>query len=401
MYSQKIYSYHLLPTNCNYYISWWVLKPVIHKHCLVDPVWVLYSWRVSPMKEQGKEMSARSGIGDPFLNLVGKTRYNSTSESLKAPFGKCWKLKRFVNKAIDEMAAETIDEMAAETIGQGEWVFWEARLEARKWVWSGRLVDGKSGKLGWTDSSPCYPLVLVNELGSGLKSEVTAISLSPENYAWLHLPRCTKEVQQERFKLWKAEAWGQVIARGLCFHQGPWLPVQLVRKVPALMQLYQKDLKGAMMEELGLEKQKEPAGGGEAEAEQPTGDLTKHPSKFGKGPKRWLAARMMPKQIWDESPSWLTAFFTWQGPLISCTSAVLLGWRFLQEDGPAPTRARPSSWPFADFQRTQKIPTALFGQPERTRTSMVRAAKVWLQMTADGSFPGAAKVFSDTLTTVQ
>lgn len=194
--------------------------------------------------------------------------------------------------------------MAAETIGQGEWLFWEARLEARKWVWSGRLVDGKSGKLGWTDSSPCYPLVLVNELGSGLKSEVTAISLSPENYAWLHLPRCTKEVQQERFKLWKAEAWGQVIARGLCFHQGPWLPVQLVRKVPALMQLYQKDLKGAMMEELGLEKQKEPAGGGEAEAEQPTGDLTKHPSKFGKGPKRWLAARMMPKQIWDESPDW-------------------------------------------------------------------------------------------------
>jgi len=84
----------------------------------------------------------------------------------------------------------------------------------------------------------------VNELGSGLKSEVTAISLSPENYAWLHLPRCTKEVQ-------------------------------LVRNVPALMQLYQKDLKGAMMEELGLEK-KEPAGGGEAEAEQPTGDLTKH-----------------------------------------------------------------------------------------------------------------------------
>lgn len=84
-----------------------------------------------------------------------------------------------------------------------------------------------------------------------------------------------------------------MIARGLCFHQGPWLPVQLVRKVPALMQLYQKDLKGAMMEELGLEKQKEPAGGGEAEAEQPTGD----PSKFGKGPKRWLAARMMPKQI--------------------------------------------------------------------------------------------------------
>ena len=48
--------------------------------------------------------------------------------------------------------------------------------------------------------------------------------------------------------------------RGLCFHQGPWLPVQLVRKVPALMQFYQKDLKGAMMEELGLEKEKEPAG---------------------------------------------------------------------------------------------------------------------------------------------
>lgn len=52
-----------------------------------------------------------------------------------------------------------------------------------------------------------------------------------------------------------------------------------------------------MMEELGLEKEKEPAGGGEAEAEQPTGDLNKHFSKFGKGPKRWLAARMMPKQI--------------------------------------------------------------------------------------------------------
>ena len=56
-----------------------------------------------------------------------------------------------------------------------------------------------------------------------------------------------------------------------------------------------------MMEESGLEKEKEPAGRGEAEAEQPTGDLTKHFSKFGKGPKRWLAARMMPKQIRDKS----------------------------------------------------------------------------------------------------
>ena len=55
-----------------------------------------------------------------------------------------------MNKAIDEMAAETIDEMAAETIGQGEWLLWEAkaRLEARKWVWHGRLVHGKSGKRG-------------------------------------------------------------------------------------------------------------------------------------------------------------------------------------------------------------------------------------------------------------
>ena len=74
--------------------------------------------------------------------------------------------------------------------------------------------------------------------------------------------------------------------RGLCFHQGAWLPVQLVRNVLALMQLYQKDLKVAMMEELGLEKEKEPAGGGEAEAAQPTHYLTKHFSKFGKGPKR-------------------------------------------------------------------------------------------------------------------
>ena len=44
-------------------------------------------------------------------------------------------MKRFMNKAIDEMAAETI--------GQGEWVFWEARLEA-KCVWHGRLVRGLS-----------------------------------------------------------------------------------------------------------------------------------------------------------------------------------------------------------------------------------------------------------------
>ena len=29
-------------------------------------------------------------------------------------------MKRFMNEAIDEMAAENIDEMAAETIGQGE-----------------------------------------------------------------------------------------------------------------------------------------------------------------------------------------------------------------------------------------------------------------------------------------
>lgn len=55
-----------------------------------------------------------------FSTWLEKQGTNSTSECFKAPFGKCWKLKRFMNKAIDEMAAETIDEMAAETIGQGE-----------------------------------------------------------------------------------------------------------------------------------------------------------------------------------------------------------------------------------------------------------------------------------------
>ena len=60
---------------------------------------------------------------------------------------------------------------------------------------SERRAVSESGTGGWTDSSPCYPSVLADELGSGQKSEVTAISLPPENYAWLHLLSCTKEVQ--------------------------------------------------------------------------------------------------------------------------------------------------------------------------------------------------------------
>lgn len=42
-----------------------------------------------PMKEQGKEMSARSGIGDPFLNLVGKTRYQFNFRIFKSTL---WKM---------------------------------------------------------------------------------------------------------------------------------------------------------------------------------------------------------------------------------------------------------------------------------------------------------------------
>ena len=53
----------------------------------------------------------------------------------------------------------------------------------------------KSGTAGWTNSSPCYPLVLVDELRSGLKREVTAISLPPENY----MPGCTSQVARRRF----------------------------------------------------------------------------------------------------------------------------------------------------------------------------------------------------------
>lgn len=71
---------------------------------------------------------------------------------------------------------------------------WKQESESDKGAWY-TGCPSQSGAGGWTDSSPCYPLVLVDELGSGLKSEVTAVSLPPENYAWLHLPSCTKEVQ--------------------------------------------------------------------------------------------------------------------------------------------------------------------------------------------------------------
>ena len=58
------------------------------------------------------------------------------------------------------------------------------------------MRDGLSRRVvrGCTDSSPCYPLVLVDELGSGLKSEVTAITLPLRT-----MPGGTSRVARRRF----------------------------------------------------------------------------------------------------------------------------------------------------------------------------------------------------------
>ena len=60
-------------------------------------------------------------------------------------------MKRFMNQALDEMAIETI--------GPREWLPSEAKIGSKK-VSVTRLVGTKSGKGGWTDSSPCYPFNL-------------------------------------------------------------------------------------------------------------------------------------------------------------------------------------------------------------------------------------------------
>ena len=53
--------------------------------------------------------------------------------------------------------------------------------------------------------------------------------------------------------------------RGLCLMRGPGCGFSW----SGTCFIYEKDLKGALVEELGLEKEKERGGGGEAEAEQP------------------------------------------------------------------------------------------------------------------------------------
>ena len=100
--------------------------------------------------------------------------------------------------------------------------------------------------------------------------------------------------------------------------------------------------------------------------------------------------------------------------MISCAAAVLLGWGLCRRiqaivgafsSGPVLTRARPSSWPFADFQRTQYPHSFVRGQPERTRRrSRAKYGGSYKGLVADDGgwiLARAAKAYSDTLTTVQ
>ena len=84
--------------------------------------------------------------------------------------------------------------------------------------------------------------------------------------------------------------------------------------------------------------------------------------------------------------------------MISCTSAVLLGWRLVQREDQSRLGLGQAHDLLPISRGCNNIPTALFagGQKEQGGglvLSMVRAAKVWLQMTADGSLPRAAKAY--------